>query len=162
MVYRWARQAGLQPSDATDIVQEVFRTVVTRLGVFRQGDPEANFRNWLWGITRNALRQHFRKLGDRPQATGGSSAQQMLQQAPDFLGIEGEPESEASLKRLLHRTLRLVRNDFEETTWQCFWRLTIDGHSAAEVGRDLGMHEKAVRQAKYRVLCRMRDELADR
>jgi len=32
---------------------------------------------------------------------------------------------------------------------------------SAEIGRDLGMHEKAVRQAKYRVLCRLRDEIAD-
>ncbi len=161
VVYGWARRAGLQPSDTADVVQEVFRTVARRIDVFRDEDGQASFRAWLWGITRNALKQHFREQAARPQATGGSDAQQRMAEVPDLLDQEDGPDPLDFRRRLLHRALRLIRNDFEEKTWQAFWRLTIDGHTAAEIGRDLGMHEKAVRQAKYRVLCRLRDEIAD-
>jgi DNA-directed RNA polymerase specialized sigma24 family protein len=36
----------------------------------------------------------------------------------------------------------------------------VDGHSAAEIALDLNLSVAAVRQAKYRVLCRLREELA--
>ena len=55
--------------------------------------------------------------------------------------------------------MQLVRGDFEEKTWQAFWRLAVEGHSAAEIAEDLQMTDAAVRQSKYRVLCRLRDEL---
>ena len=160
LVYRWARQAGLQPSDSADIVQEVFRSVARRIEVFRDDDGQSSFRAWLWGITRNALRQHFRTTAVRPAATGGSAAQQSIEQLPEILDQEEEPVGFESRMSLMHRALRLIRRDFEERTWQAFWRLAIDDHSAADIGRDLGMNQKAVRQAKYRVLCRLRDELA--
>jgi DNA-directed RNA polymerase specialized sigma24 family protein len=35
----------------------------------------------------------------------------------------------------------------------------VEGASATEVGTELGMTPAAVRQAKYRVLCRLREEL---
>lgn len=160
LIYRWARQAGLQPQDSADIVQDAFRSVAARLNVYRD-EGNGSFRAWLWGITRNALRQHFRNRAKNPPAAGGSSAKVAIEQVPDFVESDNEPESDDTRKRLFHRALRVVRGDFEDRTWQCFWRMTIDGQAATEIGRDLGMHEKAVRQAKYRVLCRIRDELSD-
>ena len=38
----------------------------------------------------------------------------------------------------------------------------LEGHSAAEIAADLNMNAKSVRQAKYRVLTRLRQELADK
>jgi hypothetical protein len=38
----------------------------------------------------------------------------------------------------------------------------VDEASAAEVGTELGMTPAAVRQAKYRVLCRQQEELDGR
>ncbi|MFH1922159.1 MAG: sigma factor [Planctomycetota bacterium] len=35
-VYRWARQAGLQASDAADVVQEVFTNVAADIATFRR------------------------------------------------------------------------------------------------------------------------------
>jgi len=39
-------------------------------------------------------------------------------------------------------------------------RVTMDGHTTSEVAEELGLTASAVRQAKYRVLCRLREELA--
>ena len=60
---------------------------------------------------------------------------------------------------LLRRALELIRVEFEEPTWQAFWRTTADGLSAIDVAAELGLSPGAVRQAKYRVLRRLRQEL---
>ena len=61
---------------------------------------------------------------------------------------------------LVHRALELIRGDFREPTWQAFLRLTLGDQTAVEIAADLGLTPAAVRRAKYRVLCRLHDELA--
>ena len=157
LVYGWVRQAGLAPSDAADIGQEVFRSVVVNIGRFRHDEPTSSFRGWLWTITRNQVRLHFRQKSNRPEVTGGTEHRQRIERLPDLLEQENEPSSLDAQKILVHRAIRIVRNDFEENTWQAFWRLTVEGHSAAEIAADLEMNPRAVRQAKYR----LRQELGD-
>lgn len=159
LVYRWARQGGLQSNDAADIVQEVFRSVATKISEFDTEKPGSTFRGWLWTITRNEVRLFYRKLKNRPQVSGGTAANEHLQQHPDFLDDVEEPAGFDSRQSLMHRALQLVRQDFNDQTWKAFWRVTIDGQSTAEVAENLGMNSAAVRQAKYRVLCRLREEL---
>lgn len=161
LVYGWTRQFGLPSSDAADVVQEVFRSVFSNIQRFRHDDQDSSFRGWLWTITRNHVRLHFRQLSNRPGATGGTENHQQVERLPDLLDQETEPSSNDAKKSLMHRALSIVRGDFEEKTWQAFWRLTVDGHSAADIAADLGMNQRAVRQAKYRVLSRLRQELAD-
>lgn len=161
LVYGWTRQSGLAPTDTADIVQEVFRSVFTNLHRFRHDDPNSSFRGWLWTITRNQIRLHFRQLNNRPEVTGGTDHHQRVEQLPDLLDQDSEPSSAEVQKSLVHRALQIVRSDFEEKTWQAFWRLTIEGHSAADIAADLDMNARSVRQAKYRVLTRLRQELDD-
>jgi RNA polymerase sigma-70 factor (ECF subfamily) len=56
--------------------------------------------------------------------------------------------------------LDIIRNDFEETTLKAFWGMAVDGRSSADVASDLGLSKEAVRRAKFRVLKRLREELA--
>ena len=67
-----------------------------------------------------------------------------------------EPPADHALVR---RAMEAVRAEVEPSTWQAFWRMTVEGHSSAEVARDLGLSPNAVRQAKYRLLRRLRQEL---
>ncbi len=85
LVYRWARQAGLNDSDAADIGQEVFRTVAIRIDAFQQREDGGSFRAWLWTIARNKLGDFIRRARERPQAVGGSEANVQLQQLADEL-----------------------------------------------------------------------------
>jgi RNA polymerase sigma-70 factor (ECF subfamily) len=55
----------------------------------------------------------------------------------------------------------LIRGEFEEHTWQAFWLSAVEERSAAEIGSQLHMTAAAVRNAKYKVLHRLRDELGD-
>jgi RNA polymerase sigma-70 factor (ECF subfamily) len=104
------------------------------------------------------VRDHFRTQAGQPVGAGGTDAQQQLHQVP-----ETPPESSSQRlspdSALVHRALALIQIEFEETTWRAFWRATIEGHNATEIANDLGMTPRAVRQAKYRVLRRLRQEL---
>jgi hypothetical protein len=59
LVYRWARQAGLQANDAIDLAQEVFGAVSAGINNFRHDRPGDTFRGWLWGVTNNKLKVSF-------------------------------------------------------------------------------------------------------
>jgi RNA polymerase sigma-70 factor (ECF subfamily) len=156
----------LQSSDAADVAQEVFTAVVASIDEFRHDHPQASLRGWLWTITRNQVRLHFRRQRDRPAAIGGSHANALLQQQPmesvqtlTLVDQDAEPPGFDSHTSLVHRAIGLIRQDFQPSTWEAFWRVVVEGLSATEVAAHLGMTPAAVRQAKYRVLCRLQDEL---
>jgi RNA polymerase sigma-70 factor (ECF subfamily) len=159
LVYGWARRAGLQAEDAADVVQEVFHSVAKGLASFRRDEEGDSFRGWLWTIAQNKIRDLSRRRRASCQAEGGSDAQLRLEQlaAPTSggdsnEGIDGDDG-------LIARALALVKPEFEPRTWQAFWRTTVDGQTTAEIAEDLGMTKGSVRQAKYRVLLRLRREL---
>jgi RNA polymerase sigma-70 factor (ECF subfamily) len=159
LVYRWARQCDLQASDAADVVQEVFLAVARHIDGFRLDLPQASFRGWLWTITRNQVRLHYRRSKERPDAVGGSTANYLIQRQPDLVDMDDEPPGFDSQSSLIHRALQLVRGDFQPQTWRAFWQMVIEGRPVGEIAEELAMTPAAVRQAKYRVLCRLQDEL---
>jgi RNA polymerase sigma-70 factor (ECF subfamily) len=161
LVYRWARSSGLQDTDAADVVQEVFRSVADSLDRFHHDAPTDSFRGWLWGITRNKLRDHFRARAANPAGAGGTDAQQQLLEIPE---APPDSTSSGSLKPdaiLVHRALALIQVEFEDRTWRAFWRSAVDGLPAGDIAKELGMTPRAVRQAKHRVLRRLRQELVN-
>ena len=62
---------------------------------------------------------------------------------------------------LLHWGVELVRSGIQERTWQAFWQCVVERRSTAEVAAGLGMTAVAVRQAKFKVLKRLRSELGE-
>lgn len=159
LVYGWVRRAGFQPTDASDLVQEVFHHILNGIGGFRPDGATATFRRWLWTITRNEIHLSFRRREGQAVAEGGTDCQDRLHAVADWLESETEPDEEASSARLARRALQLVERDFDPQVWQAFWRTTMDGTSSTDVATDLGMTPNAVRQAKYRVLARLKEEL---
>ncbi len=161
LVYRWARQSHLQDSDAADVLQNVFLAVLKGIERFRYERPEDSFRGWLRTITCNEVRRFCDRRLVRPRATGGSDAQRQLQQVPaDQPELSGSEQS-VEESGVLHRALECVRVEFEQRTWQAFCKATFTDQSASEIAHELGMSDGAVRQAKYRVLGRLRELLDD-
>ncbi len=155
-VYSWARQARLQENDAADLVQQVFHAALVGIDNFDQ--EQGTLRTWLWGVTRNKLRHHIRSLGANAAAVGGTDAHAAIEQIPE----QPFEESTGTVNPawgLMHRAIALVRPELQEATWQAFWRTVVEGEMTADVALELGMTPQAVRQARYRVLRRLRDEL---
>lgn len=162
LILDWCRLAGLQPEDAADVQQDVFRAVVTHIADFRREQPGDSFRGWLYRITQNKIRDHWRRQHKDVVASGGTDHQQML------LAVPGEAASEVSLDenaqetgQLFRRALELLQTEFEPRTWQAFWRVTIEGQEVAEVAQTLGMSPGAIYVAKSRILRRFREEFSD-
>jgi RNA polymerase sigma-70 factor (ECF subfamily) len=158
-VYTWGRQAGLQANDAADLGQEVFQVIATRLKTFRRDSPQDSFTAWVRGITRNKLREHYRRRTVGGVGQGGSDAMQQLRELS--LGLSESRTSPQSSERaqLLRAAVVGVQAEFESATWSAFWRTAVEGHPTAEVAAELGISSSGVRQARCRVLRRLRQEL---
>lgn len=157
LVYRWVRQSGLQDTDAEDVGQEVFRTVGARIATFRADRDTDTFRGWLWTITRNKVGDFLRRQAAHPEKSGVEVADELLLAADN---LPNQEPSDAygfdSQSVVLHRALETLRVEFEVNTWQAFWRATVDNQTTSHIAEDLGITRQAVRQAKYRVLRRLR------
>lgn len=159
LVFYWCRCAGIRREDRVDVCQEVFRVVAANVGGFRHDRPGDTFRGWLRTITRTRVADHFRQQNRQPTARGGSDAYQSLLAIPDG-DASTIPEASDWEKAILVRgTLDSIRNEFEDRTWQAFWRLTVEGLQSGAVAEALNMTPAAVRQAKSRVLRRLREAL---
>ena len=159
LVYGWARQSGLQPSDAADVAQDVFRSVYQAIERFDQERPDGRFRSWLLGITRNRLRDFFRQQQQQPVGAGGTTAHLGFQQVLD--NALSEQSLGSSTKSLALRALALIETDFEEATWRAFWQTAVEGHAPQKVAEELGISVAAVYKAKSRVLQRLREDLGE-
>ena len=159
-IYDTCRRLGVNAADADDVVQEVFRSVTRAIGTFQKTRPGDSFRGWLYRIVQNKARDHFRRSAKQPPGVGGSDFQMTLGQVPEELTADSDPGVSTAEQALL-RALELIRSEFQERTWTAFWRLTVERHSAAEIAADLGMNAAAVRQAKFRILQRLRAEFGE-
>ena len=75
--------------------------------------------------------------------------------------VDDDPFWEADYrKHIVGQALRLMQAEFQPSTWQACWQNVVDGKSAVEVAAALKMNPGAVRAAKFRVLTRLRHELA--
>jgi RNA polymerase sigma-70 factor (ECF subfamily) len=160
VIYGWCRQHELEANDAADISQEVLLRVLLKVSEFER----KTFRGWVWQIAHRKIVDLCRQRNRQPRALGGSGARRQIENRPDpdcaGLGQDPEEGPASDMNSLVvRRLLGVIRADFPERTYQAFWRTAVDGLTAAEVAEELGMTIAAVRQAKCRVLKRLREEL---
>jgi RNA polymerase sigma-70 factor (ECF subfamily) len=171
LVDSWCARAGLPAGSRADVGQEVFLAVHRGIGRFDADRPRATFRGWLWTITRNAVLQ-WRRRGE-VNATGGTTAMGRLAEVVDsnfsvaeaaFLdeAAADPPSTPDETAALLRRALDQIRPTVEPQTWAAFWNTAVLGRGAAEVAEELGLSAANVRQAKSRMLRRLRRQLGDK
>jgi RNA polymerase sigma-70 factor (ECF subfamily) len=166
LVYHWCREMRLAEQDMPDIFQQVFQAVSSHIQAFHKTRPGDNFRHWLRAITRNKVRDHFRRIARQAQAAGGTDAQIYFAQLADPVADPPEPEEgdahdDGEVRQLLHSVLEQIRDQVHPQTWQAFWKVVVDGKTPEEVGEELGMRAGTVRVAKSRVLSRLRSHLGE-
>jgi RNA polymerase sigma-70 factor, ECF subfamily len=167
LVYRWCRAMGLAEQDVPDVFQQVFQSVASHVQGFRRDRPGDTFRHWLRAITRNKVRDHFRRNARQAQAAGGTDAQIYFAQLAAPPAGPGEADErdvgdeEAETAQLLRGALEQIRQQVHPQTWQAFWKVVVEGKTPEEVGEELAMRPGTVRVAKSRVLSRLRSELGE-
>lgn len=158
VVYGFARKRGLQDADAADLMQDVMRSVSSAIGRLDYDRTQGTFRGWLFTITRNRVFNFLSARKLRPQGSGDTSMNKMLDSTPaandgaDVWEIEYQ-------RRLASLAMERVKSEFQESTWQAFWLTAVEGQSAADVSRRIGMSTGAIYVAKSRVLARLKEEV---
>ncbi len=164
LVYHWVRKTGISENDAADIGQEVFRTAATKISDFDPTGSGSGFRAWLRTITRNKIGDFLRQARRREVGYGGSDSwisKVRFDEGEDDESTGDGKSNSSELDYLFSAALNLIKTDFLPQTWQAFWRAAIDDEPVQQIAQDLDMSTKAIRQAKYRVLKRLRDEFGD-
>ncbi len=147
---RWCRRAGLSAADADEIAQEAFLAIFRNLPQFERRPETGGFRAWVWTIVR---RKALDRLRQRNPVSIGDAIESFLSEEPP------EPD-DRDRDDLLQGVCRTVRAQFTTTSWEAFRLTAMEGLSAADAGRKLGMTAQAVRKAKSRVLAAFRTEMA--
>ena len=145
---RAGRRHCRSPSEAEDAVQDALLIAAEQLGSFR---GEGSLEGWLIRIVARACQRIGRGRKNDPALHD----QELVVADEDPEG----PETEAArleLGRLLEMTL--LELDPRDRT--ILLLAEIEGHSAAEIGTELGMTEGAVRTRLSRLRPRVRQALA--
>ncbi len=156
VIYRIVRRRGWQHEDAVDTVQDVFLAVARAVGSW---DPsgQGRFRSWLFRVLRSKLVDQLRRRQQRTIGRGGSSMALWIQQQPDPQAeLSAEIEHEYR-RELFQRASLQVQGQVQATTWQAFWRTSVDGQPVEHVARQLGLTAGAVYIVRSRVLTRLRE-----
>lgn len=162
LVHHWCHRWGVRGEDAEDVVQEVFQAVALGMRTFRYERSGDTFRGWLRGITRNKLLDTYRRIGQGSSpAQGGADAYRMFLEVPAPGLGDAEESSDFDVEGILRRALEMVRGEFEDRSWQAFWRAAVEGHAPAEIAIDLGVSPAAVRQSKSRILRRLKEVMGE-
>jgi RNA polymerase sigma-70 factor, ECF subfamily len=166
LVCYWCRQNGLAEQDLPDVAQEIFQAVARNIERFRDDGPNSTFRGWLRTVTRSKVADSFRRKSKEPEAAGGSDAQFRFNQLvdkddPASQNDDGSAGLSEERRVLFRQALELIQRDFEERTWNAFWKVAVEGRPTADVAEELNMKPGTVRVSRCRVLARLREEFGD-
>lgn len=156
LIYRSIRSKGLQHADAQELTQEALLAVAEAIG---RGDYEpgkGTFRGWLFRIARNMTINFLARARPGQRGVGGTDFIRLLQEQPDLSGEELQQFDRDHEHEVFRWAARRVRGDFQESTWQAFWKTGVEGVAIEQAARDLGLSVGAIYAARSRVMARLR------
>ncbi len=162
LLYSYAIRAGLQDADAADAAQESMCDVVRSIRDFHYDSSKGSFRGWLLTIIRNRIRKRMSPNQQRSVGSGDTGIHELLSEQPhaDQQAMEQAWEHEYQL-RLFHWAAQRIESEFRESTWQAFWKTTVESVSAEQAAEALGISVGAVYIARSRVLARLRAAVSE-
>jgi len=158
VVYGFARKRGLQDADAADLMQDVLRSVAVAIGRLDYDRNQGTFRGWLFTVTRNKIFNFLAARRIRPQGSGNTTSNRLLDSQPEGSDSEDAWEFEYQ-RRLAALAMERIKTEFQENTWRAFWLTAVEGQAAADVAQQVGISPGAIYVAKSRVLARLKEEV---
>ncbi len=159
MLYRFVRSRGLQDADASDVVQDVMRSVGLAINRLEYHKEKGGFRAWLFAITRNKLATHFDKQKRHGRNTGYPAPLELSdREVEPTVSMDQQWELEHQ-RQLVELAIANVKPKIEATTWMAFELTAIQALPAEEASKLTGLSVGAVYVARSRVTAKLRVEI---
>ena len=155
-IYGWCLRWRLQDADAQDVTQIVLLKLAQRMKDFTY-DPGRSFRAWLKTVTHHAWRDYVDSRQTAALATGGEAAEDRLASLTARDDLSRELERLFDLE-LLETAMQRVRLRAAPHTWMAFSMTAVEGMTATEVARRLGMKIARVYAARSMIQQRLQEE----
>jgi RNA polymerase sigma factor (sigma-70 family) len=156
LIYGYLRKRGVQDADAADLTQVCLRQVALHIGSMEYTPGGDSFRGWLFTVVRNKFRDFHDKRRHVVQGSGDSAVQRLLENQPAS-EVDASADWEREYQcRLFAWAAEQVRPTVQESTWEAFRQMAVEGKSGKEVADRLGMTVAAVYLAKSRIMMRLR------
>lgn len=154
-IVRFAQRLGLAEPDAEEVAQETLAAFASAYRQKQYDRSKGRLSHWLFGIAHRQALSARRSNARRHALTFQPDGDSYLESVPDGQAADRLWEEEweqAVLELCLHR----VRQEVEPMTMRAF-EAVMGERTPAEAAREMGIPVKAVYNAKYTVLKRLRE-----
>jgi RNA polymerase sigma-70 factor (ECF subfamily) len=155
-IYGWCVRWRLQDADAQDVTQIVLLKLAQRMKDFTY-DPGRSFRAWLKTVTHHAWQDYVDNRKTATLASGGDPEQERLDSLAARDDLSRELERLFDLD-LLRTAMQLVRLRAAPHTWMAFSLTAMEGITAPEAARRLGMKIARVYASRSTIQQRLQEE----
>jgi RNA polymerase sigma-70 factor (ECF subfamily) len=159
-IMTWMLLAGVDSSDAPDLLQDVWRSVLVSLKNFRREKPDDTFRGWLRTITQRRIADYFESRSQQPRHIPLAQLESIQSQSQKLLTDEITANVSERVK-LLQKSMQQVESEVKPTTWLVFQMHVIEEKSVEDVAAILKIPTYSVYTSKSRVIKRLRELLED-
>ncbi|MEM9079351.1 MAG: sigma-70 family RNA polymerase sigma factor [Verrucomicrobiota bacterium] len=158
LIYNFALNRGLQPSDARDILQIVLQNIFRAIQNFDYNREKGTFRSWLYTITRHEISRLLKQNKRQPFLAEPNEIAKSPLPAQDLTaGTDWDLDYRL---RLFQWAAEKVEPEFSPNNWQAFHRTAVLEEDPREVATDLQMSRASVYMSRSRVLSRIRERIA--
>jgi RNA polymerase sigma-70 factor (ECF subfamily) len=159
-IYRLAIKYTENERNADDIMQEVFLTLVEKLGTFRN---ESKFSTWLYSLTKNTSLMYLRKNKkyqterNLVDDTSDESEINYVIPAEDWRFIPEQLYAQEKRRESINAAMKEIPEIYRTVL-----RLKdMEGHTNCEISNMLGMSLSAVKSRVHRARIQMKDKLSE-